>query len=639
MTKPNRPALSGRIILAGNPNVGKSTLFNALTGKKVHTGNWSGKTVSATEAVSIHNRKKYVIEDLPGISSLTYPNAEEIAAFNAITAQSYDCCLIVADATNLTRSLALVLRILEATPRCVLAINLFDEAEKQGIKINAEALSFVLGIPVILTSARHKKGITELLDMCEKVCEGAFSQAVFTPLYSSETENFLASLPYDRKEALSKFYSLKGNDSIKEDIALKVSNLSASIAKVCTTASKPSAASLPDKIFCSPIFGIPIMILLLCTVLYITIVVSNYPSELLSLLFKKGEVLLSGVLSGLSLPDFVKGLIAEGIYATTSTVVAVMLPPMAIFFPLFAILEDYGYLPRVAFNLDNAFRKCGSCGKQALCMCMGLGCNCVGITNSAIIPSKREKLISILTNSITPCNGRFGAIIACISVFFSNGNPLFSALFTALVLIFSFLTTFLATFILSKTLFKGEKSVFILEMPPYRKPLFVKTVISSFSRHIIHILIRAVSLASPMGGIIYFLNYKNLLLPAADFLNPLASLMGLDGIILLSFVLAFPANEIVFPVMLMLYTQTSAMVDSFSLSALQTILVQNNWSMATAISFIIFTLLHWPCFAATVSAKKEAGSIKWAILAIVVPTTLGIAFCMLFHGVFTLFNV
>lgn len=621
---------SGKIVLAGNPNVGKSTLFNLITKSKVHTGNWSGKTVSALEGCGVHNNKTYIFTDLPGISSFSNPSAEEKAAFNEIIREDYDCLVIVADATNLTKSLILTLRILEVTSKCVLCLNLWDVAKSRGITIDINALSFILGIPVTVTSAEKKEGLNSLLSACEQICEGNISPAPFTPLYSQKAEDYLASFSCERKDAIRKLYHQAdtASNAIKSNMALTVSLLAAKITNVTVKSSSKKSTLAIDKIVCSPLFGIPLMLLLLGVVLYMTIVLSNYPSDFLSLLFKKGEGVLLSFFSALPLPRFISDLIVYGIYSTTATVVSVMLPPMAIFFPFFTFLENLGYLPRVAFNLDSAFKKCGSCGKQALGVCMGLGCNCVGITSSAIIPSRREKLIAVLTNAFTPCNGRFGALIAVISMFFSFGKTSIAALNMVFVLAFSFGATFLASLLLSKTLLRGENSSFVLELPSYRKPNLSKVIIESIFERTIAITARAIAVAAPIGGLIYILNHFNLLLPLASFISPLGNLMGLDGIILLSFILAIPANEIVFPIMLMLYTNSSLMVEHSSVAALHSILIQNGWSLSTAVCFILFTLMHWPCACALLTVKHETKSIKWTVAAFLLPTLFGIFFCI-----------
>jgi len=347
----------------------------------------------------------------------------------------------------------------------------------------------------------------------------------------------------------------------------------------------------------------------------------------------------------------VGGKIAEmlvyGIYRVTVWVVSVMLPPMAIFFPLFTLLEDLGYLPRVAFNLDKSFKKCRSCGKQSLTMCMGFGCNAVGVTGARIIDSPRERLIAILTNSFVPCNGRFPTLIAITSMFFVTSVNLFgsvmSALFVLMFMVLGIIASMGASYILSGTVLKGEPSSFALELPPYRAPDIWQVAIRSVLDRTIFVLSRAVAAAAPAGLIIWLLanitiSDVSLLNHIAQFLDPFASLMGLDGVILLAFILGFPANEIVVPIIIMAYMSGGMLTDYSSLSQLKTLLTDNGWTVITALNTMLFVLLHWPCATTCMTIKKETGSIKWALLAFALPTVTGVVVCMLTNFIYKLFT-
>ncbi|MEG1846671.1 MAG: nucleoside recognition domain-containing protein, partial [Oscillospiraceae bacterium] len=338
---------------------------------------------------------------------------------------------------------------------------------------------------------------------------------------------------------------------------------------------------------------------------------------------------------------WLRDMLILGVFRVLAWVVSVMLPPMAIFFPMFTLLEDFGYLPRVAFNLDHHFRKAGTCGKQALTMCMGIGCNAVGITGARIIDSPRERLIAIITNNFMPCNGRFPTIISIITMFFIGGNisffgSLYSTAILTFAIIFSVFITFQISKLLSKTLLKGVNSSFTLELPPYRKPQMGKVIVRSMLDRTIFVLGRAVVVAAPAGLIIWLLanisiGDASLLTHICEFLNPFAKLLGMDGVILTAFILGFPANEIVFPIIIMAYMATGNIMEFETLSELKMLLLSNGWTLATAISVILFSLMHWPCSTSLLTIKKETGSIKWTAVSFLVPTITGMAICFLFN--------
>ena len=398
-----------------------------------------------------------------------------------------------------------------------------------------------------------------------------------------------------------------------------------------------------DKILTNKITSIPIMLLMLMFIFYLTITFSNYPSEILFSWFSKLEECFLTFFENIHAPLWVSSLLIGGIYKTLSWVVAVMLPPMAIFFPLFTILEDLGILPRIAFNLDKGFQKCCACGKQALCMMMGFGCNAAGVIGTRIIDSKRERLIAILTNNLVPCNGRFPTIIVMISMFLIGVNNKFHSFYQSfiliLVIIISILMTFLVSYLLSKTLLKGMPSSFTLELPPYRKPQFIKVIVRSIFDKTLHVLSRAIIVTIPAGLMIWLLaNIQigdvSILMHIENFLDPFGKLIGLDGVILASFLLGFPANEIVIPIMIMSYLSLGTITGYSSVSVLKELLINNNWTLLTAINMIIICLFHFPCSTTCLTIKKETGSIKWMIYAMVIPTIIGILLCFLTTSIF-----
>ena len=328
-------------------------------------------------------------------------------------------------------------------------------------------------------------------------------------------------------------------------------------------------------------------------------------------------------------------------------VVSVMLPPMALFFPLFTILEDIGYLPRIAFNVDGIFKKCKTCGKQALTMAMGFGCNAVGVSGCRIIDSPRERLIAILTNSFVPCNGRFPILISIITMFLVGveggfWNSLLGVLILMMVIGFGIFMTFVTSSVLSKTLLKGVPSSFTLELPPYRRPQYGKVIVRSIFDRTFFVLGRAITVAIPAGLVIWCLaniniNGGSLLSILSNVLDPLGKLLGMDGVILLAFILAFPANEIVIPIIIMSYMSTGNLVDISNLSTLREVLVSNGWTWVTAVSVMLFSLMHWPCSTTCLTVKKETSSIKWTILSIVIPTFCGVVICLIFNALVHIF--
>ena len=600
------------VLLAGNPNVGKSTVFNALTGLKQHTGNWTGKTVEGCEGSYLSKESPFNITDLPGTYSLSAFSEEEKVTQKALNKKQYDCTVIVADAGALERNLSLALEVLSLQKRAVLCLNLYDEALKKGFRIDENKLGEELGVPVVKCCAYKKHGINDLISVVSDVCER-----------KTESNNYYGA-----------FDDLNNKDRLITKTAREI--FTSCVSK--TNSGKKSQRDLRiDSVLTSKATGIPIMILLCAILFWITAVGANYPSEWLSRLFEFIKSELVDLFSMLSVPQFVKGILIDGVYTTLSWVVAVMLPPMAIFFPLFALMEDSGYLPRIAFNLDRCFSKCGAHGKQSLCMMMGIGCNACGVTGCRIIESKKERLIALLTNNFMPCNGRLPILIALIMMYFT-GNPfgiLSSVKVTAiltLILIFCVVLTLLISKILSKALSGETYSGFALELPPYRKPQIIKTIVRSFLDKTLRVLIRAVAVAAPAGAIIWlcaniYIGDVSVLKHLTDFFDPLGRFLGLDGVIIMAFILGFPANETVIPIMLMAYCSKGVMTGFTDYDSLYSILTQNGWTLTTAVCMIIMTVAHFPCSTTCLTIKKETGSINWTLLSMAVPTAAGIVLC------------
>ncbi|MBQ8859039.1 MAG: ferrous iron transport protein B [Clostridia bacterium] len=647
------------VALAGNPNVGKSTVFNALTGMRQHTGNWPGKTVESAVGFATHGGRDYRCVDIPGTYSLFAHSPEEEVAREYLAGGEADCVVLVCDATCLARNLALVLQVLELTPRAVLCVNLLDEARARGIAPDLPALSAALGIPVVGTVARRKKTLAALFGAIEEVCAGE-ARAARHPDYPVPIAEAIVALAAG-EGAGGRFAAIRrlcGEGELPKDVEARLvaqgytkEGLQDAIAAatvetaaaICQETTKNGEAGYSardrrlDRILTGRRSAYPVMLLLLALIFFITVIGANYPSALLSAWGEWLCGLAARGLAYLAAPPWLIGLLVDGILCVLFRVVAVMLPPMAIFFPLFTLLEDSGYLPRIAYNLDRPFAACRACGKQALTMCMGFGCNAAGVVGCRIVDSPRERLLAILTNSLVPCNGRFPALLSLIAMFFIGAAGGFQASLLSALLLLGFVLlgvgmTFAITALLSRTLLRGQPSSFVLEMPPYRRPQVGRVLVRSLFDRTAFVLRRAAAVAAPAGAVIWlFANLtvggETLLSHAAAFLDPFASLLGLDGVILLAFILGLPANEIVLPLVVMGYLSLGSPAELSGIGEMRALFLENGWTVETALCTAIFFLFHWPCSTTLITVHKETGKWRYTLLAALLPTAVGMLLC------------
>ena len=684
------------VALAGNPNTGKSTVFNALTGLRQHVGNWPGKTVARAEGSFKYEGKRYKLIDLPGTYSLLATATDEEITRNFLLFSRPDVVVVVVDSTVLERNLNLVLQVLEISDNVVVCLNLVDEAARKGMEIDAKQLSLALGVPVVPTIANVGKGLNDLVEATAKVASGKITTSPHHFALKTEIRKvFDEVIPHVKKVAnglpnirwvtmrllegdirirqalesgeLASLAGLaQGNSVTRESMKAELKELfdriqvaaspireslhdhvvssiyadAEAIASKAITKVKIPKYNLDakiDRIVTSRVMGFPIMIALLMAVFWVTIEGANIPSQLLAEGLFWLEAQLSSLFMWFGVPQWLEGLLVHGTFRGVAWVVSVMLPPMAIFFPLFTLLEDSGYLPRVEFNIDRFFKWAGAHGKQAITMCMGFGCNATGVISCRSINSPRERLIAILTNNFVPCNGRWPTLFLMATVFLAAAFPpaissLMASLTIVAVTLVGILATFVVSALLSHTLLKGESSFFVLEMPSYRRPQFLRVLYTSFIDRTIKVLYRAVVWAAPSGALIWILGNvhvggETLMTHAANVLSPVGLLIGLDGIILLAYILAIPANEIIIPTIIMGYMGTSMMTELESTAELHALFAAQGFTIVTAISLMLFAVLHYPCATTTHTIWKETRSAKWTILSNLIPLVVAFLVC------------
>ena len=664
--------------MAGNPNVGKSAIFNELTGSRQHVGNWPGKTIERAEGRFHFRGWEIELVDLPGTYSLAAQSPEEIVARDFILSDEVDIVVNIVDATNLERNLNLTLQILEMTDQVVVALNLMDEVERRGWEIDVEALESDLGVPVVPTVATEGKGLPELMDALVDVAAGdrptdptAVDYGLTVEGHVETLEADLDHLGIDGRRRWMALRLLEDDPEIVEafetadlstcclgassepvsapalqtiirkaerlrestepdarvEIVRRRYELAHEVVRRAMRRVRPGGQDLTeriDRLVTHRVWSWPLMLGILIVVLWITIQGANIPSNLLDTAFSQLAAWVRDLLISLNAPWWLTGSLVDGLIVGVGTVIAVMLPPMVIFFTAFNLLEDMGFIPRVAFNLDRLMQAVGSQGKHTLVALMSFGCNVTGVLTCRIIENAKDRTVAIVTSPLILCNGRFGAGLALIILFFGNRALLVTLVYLAI----SVGAMLLATWILNRVLFKEEPSGFVMELPPYRRPKWGQVIWRTLVHQVGHTMGRAVMIAAPAALLIWLLgnvpqgvSFEQTAVGwLVRALAPLGRPFGLSGEMLTALLFTLPAKEIIVPALAMTYGLQTTLGGSGTVLDY----LAQTWTPLVAFSFLTFYILYLPCLVTVWATWKETRSLKWTSVSLLIPLTIAV---------------